>query len=432
MKLLPAIISYILLAAHFFRAGDPWLMGVFLLFPFILFIKKEWPVHVSFFVLLFSSIIWIRTTAIIIMIRVSQDLPWTRMALIMSALTALTIFSAFLLRSTLKNNKYDSMTGTPGASTTTFIVTMILLAITKLKVSFPIIIIDRFFPGAGWVEILLLSVYAAWLVEKLINNQNYTKYRLSLWSAFSIVFFLQFILGLSGLEEFLQTGKLHFPIPALIVGGPIYRGSGFFMLILLGSTLLFIGPAWCSFMCYIGSWDFHASRSIKMPKPAPEWTQKMRIIILIIVILTAFLLRALGLTATTASVLAITFGIASIALMIFWSRKNGLMMHCISFCPIGIITTYIGKISPFRLSINNSCTGCKRCPRVCRYGALRLDENNKMQVDIKCTLCGDCITECSDDAIQYSFFKLSPERARELFLILIVSIHAMSLALARI
>ena len=43
-----------------------------------------------------------------------------------------------------------------------------------------------------------------------------------------------------------MTGKLHLPVPALIVAGPVYRGSVGFMLILFLCTILLVGPAWCS------------------------------------------------------------------------------------------------------------------------------------------------------------------------------------------
>ena len=48
------------------------------------------------------------------------------------------------------------------------------------------------------------------------------------------------------------------------------------------------------------------------------------------------------------------------------------------------------------------------------------------------TLCGDCLAGCHHNSIKYKYFKLRPELARNLFLILTISLHASCIALARI
>ena len=50
---------------------------------------------------------------------------------------------------------------------------------------------ERFIKGGGWVEIFFLSLYSAWLVEKIIKSVDSGKIRSKTWSAFSVVFFLQ-------------------------------------------------------------------------------------------------------------------------------------------------------------------------------------------------------------------------------------------------
>ena len=82
---------------------------------------------------------------------------------------------------------------------------------------------------------------------------------------FSIIFFSQLILGVVGLEKLLMTGKLHLPVPALIAAGPLFRGTGFFMAILFTFSVLLVGPAWCSWLCYIGAWDNYAAKFKKIP-----------------------------------------------------------------------------------------------------------------------------------------------------------------------
>ncbi len=93
---------------------------------------------------------------------------------------------------------------------------------------------------------------------------------------FSMVFFAQLLLGLAGIEKLLMTGKLHLPVPALIIAGPLFRGEGVFMLILFAATVLLVGPAWCSYLCYIGAWDNYAATAQKRPGRLPSWRPWLR------------------------------------------------------------------------------------------------------------------------------------------------------------
>lgn len=51
---------------------------------------------------------------------------------------------------------------------------------------------------------------------------------------------------------------------------------------------------------------------------------------------------------------------------------------------------------------------------------------------LTCTLCGDCLAGCHHNSINYKFLKMSPEHARNLWLILTISLHAACNAMARI
>ncbi len=294
------------------------------------------------------------------------------------------------------------------------------------------LMVDRFSPGMGWIEIVLLSLYAGFLTPKILDPGTSIRWRTILWLSFSIIFFGQLTLGILGFERFLMTGKLHLPIPALIIGGPVYRGEGFFMPILFGITLLSIGPAWCSYFCYIGGWDFLASQQLKRPRPMPKWRQPLRFVTLVGVVSVACFLRQSILSVSVAIWSAAVFGLVGIAIMIFFSRRQGSMVHCISYCPIGIVANVCGKISPFRLRINDSCSSCRKCSMVCRYDALQPANLDQNKPGLSCTLCGDCIGSCRDSFIYYGFPGLSPQLARTLFVVIVVSFHAVSIGIARI
>ena len=127
-----------------------------------------------------------------------------------------------------------------------FILTFILLAFVQVKVERPMILAERFLKGSGWVEIFLISCYGAFVVNKMQDPLNVPQWRRITWTTFSLVFFTQLIIGLSGFDKFLMTGKLHLPIPMMILAGPIYRGQLSVMTILFLSTVIITGPAWLS------------------------------------------------------------------------------------------------------------------------------------------------------------------------------------------
>lgn len=318
------------------------------------------------------------------------------------------------------------------ATVSAFILTFLLLAVSKIKAPFPILMQDRFFPGWGWLEITLLSLYAAWLVPKMLDPKTARTWRPRIWLLFTVVFFGQLALGLIGFERFLMTGNLHLPVPALIAAGPIYRGEGFFMLILFLSTLALVGPAWCSHLCYVGSWDEFAARAKKRPEPMPKPRPVIRAVITLLVIATAIGLNLAGVSTSVAFFLALGFGLVGVAVMLLCSRRFGQRAHCVTFCPMGLIANLIGRINPFRMRIGPDCTECRACERACRCDALNLAAIRDKRPLLSCTLCGDCVAACRHNQITYRFLWLKPETARVVFYVLIVSLHAAFLGVARI
>jgi polyferredoxin len=257
-------------------------------------------------------------------------------------------------------------------------------------------------------------------------------WRRRLWTFFSIVFFSQLAIGLLGAERFLMSGDLHLPIPAMIIAGPIYRGHGLFMPILFLSTVLLVGPAWCSYLCYIGSWDLNSAASRKRPLPLPNGRLRIRFGILAGVVGFALSLRWFGANGFVATWLGLAFGIVGVLVMIAVSRRLGTMVHCTMYCPIGLAADLLGKLSPLRLRITAGCTECGACTFKCRYDALRPEDILARRPGLTCTLCGDCLSSCKGKSIEYRFAGLSSQTARTVFLVLVVSLHAVFLGVARI
>jgi len=312
-----------------------------------------------------------------------------------------------------------------------FILTFILLAFVQLKVEKPMLLAERFLKGSGWVEILLISCYGAFIVNKMKDPMNVPKWRKISWTTFSLVFFTQLIIGLSGFDKFLMTGKLHLPIPMMILAGPIYRGQLSVMTILFLSTVILTGPAWCSQLCYFGAFD-NLSSGGKTSKEILRNKGAIKSTVLILVIAMAIILRWLNISMLISTLIAIAFGVGGILIMIFFSMKRKKMVHCVMYCPIGTLVNIFKHVNPFRMYIDQSCTLCMNCTKFCKYDALNPSDIKNSKPSITCTLCGDCLAGCHHNSIKYKFLKMKPEQARNLYLVLTISLHAACMALARI
>ena len=318
------------------------------------------------------------------------------------------------------------------ASVVAFITTAFILSLARAKVPFPILLADRFLPGSGWVQIVLLALYAALLTIRFARRRDSSSLRLGIWLAFSLIFFTQFILGIAGFQKFLMTGRLHIPVPAVVIAGPIYRGQRFFMPILFLCTIVLVGPAWCSHLCYIGAWDgLAAARLRRAGKLGNVWTW-LRCALFAATPVAAILLRVFRVDGVTAGLAAIGFGVLGVGVMAVLSTGTGVMVHCTSICPLGLAGNILGRINPFRVRIGDACNECERCLAVCRYNALDLAKIQRRRPGYTCTLCGDCIGACSEKAISYSFPGLNGSWARLAFLIMVISLHAVFLGVARI
>ena len=193
-----------------------------------------------------------------------------------------------------------------------------LLLLVRETSPLPVLLADRYLPGSGMLQILVLGIYACFVGHKLLNAAQTGPIRSKIWAFFSVVFFAQILLGLAGMPSMLMTGELHAPVPALILAGPVYRGHGLFMPILYSITVLLVGPAWCSYLCYIGAWDDIASRwNTKNPRPVSKWaTHTLRAMLAMLIVCTAWLLRLSNAPLPVAVGLALGFGLAGVGTMI--------------------------------------------------------------------------------------------------------------------
>jgi len=312
-----------------------------------------------------------------------------------------------------------------------FLFVTAVLTIIQIVVNNPLLLLERFVKYGGWIEIPFIAFYGAFLGYKMQDPKESPKWRLRSWTFFTIVFFAQLLLGLIGFEKFLMTGKLHLPVPVMILSGPIFRGETTFMVFLFLSTIILSGPSWSSQLCYFGAIDgIMANRSKTTKKIKSKLAFKSTLLFLVIFV--TVILRWLNVSMLISTIIAIFFGVTGIVIMVFLSEKKGVMVHCVLYCPIGTLVNLFKYINPFRIEISNMCTSCMKCIPVCRYDALNVEDIIKGKPGYSCTYCGDCLTVCKPDAIKYKLFNFNPVTSRNAYLFITISLHAVFLAVARI
>ncbi|WP_028584611.1 4Fe-4S binding protein [Desulfogranum mediterraneum] len=423
-----ALLAALFLAAHAMRLGNGGAVGFWLLGAVLATVRAPWSGWALGGLLGAGMVLWLEIAIQLVGLRLEQGQPWLRLAIILGAVAGLTGLAALLNG----RRAWAAGGGKAWVQGAAFLLTVAGLALAREKSSLDIILADRFFPGSGWLAIFFLGCYAAWIGGKMVVPGQSARWRRRIWAVFSGLFFLQLGLGLLGLEQFLMTGRLHLPVPALILAGPLYRGEGFFMIILFATTLLLVGPGWCSHLCYIGAWDNWSAQQQKRAGQLPAWRSRLRLGICAGVIGGAILLRYSGLSMSVALILAAVFGLVGVVIMLTWSRRSGSMTHCTSYCPMGLLANIFGKINPWRIRMASGCTQCGSCTLVCRYDAQTPLDIMGGKPGLSCTLCGDCISGCPHGQLAYTFPGLQAEHARLAFIVMVVSLHAIFLGVARL
>ena len=115
VRLLPVFISFLLLAAHFLRAGQVIVVVVLLALLLLLFIKKFWVPWVIQLVLLLGAVEWVITLYSVAQVRIATEMPWTRMVIILGVVALFTALSSLVFRNkALRGRFHDARQATPG------------------------------------------------------------------------------------------------------------------------------------------------------------------------------------------------------------------------------------------------------------------------------------------------------------------------------
>lgn len=106
LRLLPVILSLLVLAAHFLRAGLLPLSLILLALTALLALPKAWVARSTQGVLVVGAVEWLRTAVSYILTRHRLDLPWGRLAIILATVIVVTLGSALVFQSRALRRRY--------------------------------------------------------------------------------------------------------------------------------------------------------------------------------------------------------------------------------------------------------------------------------------------------------------------------------------
>ena len=427
------------LGAHFYRAGEYGIALCALGMIAFLSAGSGWKPYAAALFLCWGALEWGDSAYALARMRLGFGMPWLRgtaILLAVGALTALAGWFAFRRADAKERAKQREQPGSPLLQGLVFMA--VFLALFCLRKSAPLnfLLLERYLPVLGSMQIFFAAWYGAFVAGQLLEKRKSRAFRKAVWLLFACVFFTQFFLGLLNIPGMLLTGKLHAPIPAFIIFAPIFRESFSMMPIIVLIATLLAGSAWCSHLCYFGPFDSLTAGN-KAARPLPPFLAAAqtwgRPAVLVAGSLAALGLRYAGLDTPTAVSIVVVFALASLLIMAALSRRYGVMVHCTTFCPTGLVVNLLGRLSPWRIRVDASrCDNCGACEKICRYSAIDAEIRSRGATRLRCSLCRDCTTVCKNNAVAVHCPGLAPENAKKLFVGLAASLHALFLCVAMV
>jgi hypothetical protein len=106
LLLTPVILSLLLLAAHFWRAGLVPLALTCALLPLLLLVRRPWLPRLMQLVLVLGALEWLRTLYMLAAERLAFGQPVLRMAIILGSVAVVTVLSGWAFSSASLQKRY--------------------------------------------------------------------------------------------------------------------------------------------------------------------------------------------------------------------------------------------------------------------------------------------------------------------------------------
>lgn len=454
---LPSFLALLPAGAHFWRSGQPGIAAACIALSLLAWSRAAWMRLLLLLALPLLAARWIWITGQLAQMRILMGEPWRRLAIILLTTALLTALAALPLLHDAARQRYRKGDTTARTQLAALLICLaLLLPVWLMKPQ--LLVVERFFPNWGSLQLALAGMWAA-CTAGWLSGKKAPQARMRLWRLFSLVFFVQLVLGLVAESRFLLSGHLHLPVPGLIAAAPLYRGGGWFMLGLFGFSILLAGAAWCSHLCYFGVWDASAAKSRAggsrrlpgaraasaakadatvnatqiPPRPAPERLPHLRLTMLGLTLAVPVLLRLANAPLEAALACGLLLGLLTLPASLLISRKAGYAAYCRGLCPLGLLAKWLGRLAPWRVRRTGSCCRCMACVRVCRQDAMS-DPAASVSPNADCNLCRDCVAVCPQQALSITCYGIPDTKiwAGPTLIALLAALHAAFLAMARI
>ena len=106
IRLLPVFFSFLLISAHFQRAGLSLIALLCLLAPGPLYFTRPWSPRILQILLLLSAVEWVRALVYLVQLRQDLGMDWTRLAIILGGVSLFTAASALVFQHREIRKKY--------------------------------------------------------------------------------------------------------------------------------------------------------------------------------------------------------------------------------------------------------------------------------------------------------------------------------------
>jgi hypothetical protein len=94
--LIPTLLSFLVLAAHFFRNGHTTFVLICSAAPMLLLVRRTWATRLLQILLVIGALEWLRTALQIRAIRIDEGRDWQRMAIILGSVATFTFASSLV------------------------------------------------------------------------------------------------------------------------------------------------------------------------------------------------------------------------------------------------------------------------------------------------------------------------------------------------
>jgi hypothetical protein len=111
VNLLAPAVAFLLLAAHFFRAGNTVGLAICLLLLPLLLVKRPFSARTIQVALLLGAAEWVRAATMLVQERIAAGTPYLRLASIRAAVAIFTLLAALAFRSRRMVARYRLETG---------------------------------------------------------------------------------------------------------------------------------------------------------------------------------------------------------------------------------------------------------------------------------------------------------------------------------